>query len=162
VARLSTYKNTPEALPRDYAARASGGSLNFNPSTSKFARQNAFDSSIMDPETTRIFEPFYHTPLPQERYIRLLRINRDIPDSISITLDTFPLDGFLDTKLCHIPGAKQFLKRTKLRTMTLASITQSLSIASHSPSTKTHMTGSMNYVMSFRATFGLTHCASIK
>lgn len=47
----------------------------------------------MDPETNRIFEPFRHTPLQQERSIRLLRINRDISDSIAITLDTFPLDG---------------------------------------------------------------------
>jgi hypothetical protein len=92
LARLSTHKNTPE-LPRHHAARPGGASLDFNPSTSKLARQNAVDLSIMDPETTRIVQRFHHTPLPQERSIRLLHINRDILDSISITLDTFPLDG---------------------------------------------------------------------
>jgi hypothetical protein len=46
----------------------------------------------MDHEPVPIVEEFRHTPLPHEQPIRLLRINRDITGSISVTLDAFPLD----------------------------------------------------------------------
>ncbi|PMD47950.1 HET-domain-containing protein [Hyaloscypha variabilis F] len=36
---------------------------------------------------------YQHTPLPQERYIRLLQIIQDHTEHLSITLDAFPLDN---------------------------------------------------------------------
>jgi hypothetical protein len=38
----------------------------------------------------------YHTPLPEERYIRLLRIIQGNTETLSITLDAFPLDDLPD------------------------------------------------------------------
>jgi len=46
----------------------------------------------MDSETKTPDELFHHTALPQERSIRLLRIARDVADSIAITVDAFALD----------------------------------------------------------------------
>jgi hypothetical protein len=65
-----------------------------HPTTSarNLASQTAVDLSIMDPEPVPIVEEFRHASLPQEQSIRLLRINEDIPGSISFTLDAFPLD----------------------------------------------------------------------
>jgi Heterokaryon incompatibility protein (HET) len=48
--------------------------------------------STTGPESSITEGHFRHTPLPQERSIRLLQILRDNLDSISITLEAFPLD----------------------------------------------------------------------
>jgi hypothetical protein len=63
----------------------------------------------MDPETIRIVECFHYTPLPQERSIRLLPvIEIHIPDSVSITLDAFSLDGLPRYEALYLPVAKKF------------------------------------------------------
>jgi hypothetical protein len=47
------------------------------------------DNIAMSASTERDYQ---HTPLPQQRYIRLLQIVRDHSEPLSITLDAFPLD----------------------------------------------------------------------